>query len=44
MSSPEDIARLRQLKESESLENAWTAWKQTRKVWSFSLCDIGDSV
>ncbi|KIM43633.1 hypothetical protein M413DRAFT_68664 [Hebeloma cylindrosporum] len=31
MSSPEDIARLRQLKESEPLGNAWITWEQTRK-------------
>lgn len=44
MSSPEDIARLRKLKESEPLGNAWTAWKQTRKVQLFPLRDVGDSV
>ncbi|KAJ3503141.1 hypothetical protein NLJ89_g8564 [Agrocybe chaxingu] len=31
MSSPEDVARLRQLKETENLENAWTLWQRTRE-------------
>ena len=32
MSSSEDIATLRQLKESQPLQNAWDSWIQTRQV------------
>ena len=32
MSSPEDIANLKLLKESESLQNAWDNWIQVRQV------------
>lgn len=32
MSTPEDIIRLKQLKESEALNEAWTRWKETRQV------------
>ncbi|THU98617.1 release factor [Dendrothele bispora CBS 962.96] len=31
MSTPEDIARLRQLKESEPLQKAWDEWTKTKK-------------
>lgn len=32
MSSPEDIVRLKQLKESEPLQAAWDDWTRTREV------------
>lgn len=32
MSSPEDIARIRKLRETEELGNAWKAWTETREV------------
>lgn len=35
MSSPEDIARARQLKELEPLHEAWSNWTHARQV-----CDI----
>ncbi|KAF5310003.1 hypothetical protein D9619_010421 [Psilocybe cf. subviscida] len=31
MSSPEDIARIRKLRETEELGNAWKAWTETRE-------------
>ena len=36
MSSSEDIAILKQLKESEPLQNAWDNWIQTRQVVALS--------
>jgi peptide chain release factor 1 len=35
MSSPEDIARARQIKELEPLHEAWTLWAKTKEVSSF---------
>ena len=32
MSTPEDIARARQVKELEPLHDAWTSWAKTREV------------
>lgn len=32
MSSPEDVLRLKQLKESKALQTAWDEWAQTRQV------------
>jgi hypothetical protein len=32
MSTPDDIAKLRQLKESEPLQHAWDEWVTARKV------------
>lgn len=35
MSSPEDIARLKQLKESEHLHDAWRRWAATKEVRTY---------
>lgn len=32
MSTPEDITKLKLLKESEPLQNAWDEWRKTRQV------------
>lgn len=34
MSSPDDIRRLKQLKESDALQNAWNQWNVSRQVCS----------
>ena len=42
MSLSEDIANLKQLKESEPLQNAWDNWIQARQVvaLSFPSCTV----
>ncbi|KAF6752752.1 hypothetical protein DFP72DRAFT_990898 [Ephemerocybe angulata] len=32
MSSPEDVTRLKQVKETEPLQNAWNSWMENRKL------------
>ncbi|KAF8954711.1 hypothetical protein BDZ97DRAFT_1674230 [Flammula alnicola] len=42
MSSPEDISRLRQLKESENLGTAWSLWKETREQLQETVALLDD--
>ncbi|KAF8193016.1 hypothetical protein BJ912DRAFT_1021713 [Pholiota molesta] len=42
MSSPEDIARLRQIKDSERLSSAWTLWTETREQLAESALLLSD--
>jgi thioesterase domain-containing protein len=38
MSSPQDVLRLKQLKESKALQTAWDEWTQTRQVVLHFFC------